>query len=843
MINLLGEQLARLKANMKVVIPLLVPVITCAVCVAITYADIGNKEILTSDERTWLKENLPRVAVAVETGYPPFVFLDAQGHPTGLAHDYLLLIESKLGVQFRQQQYKSLDEIFAKTRSGEVHIVNAVTKTPARSEFLAFTDPFILVPNVIIVRKERSGTLSEKDLAGLKVSLVKSYAITEHLTNTVPGIQIELVPDNLTAILNVSFGRSDAAVLDLATATFLIDRKSITNLREAGETSHEIKLSLAVPHSEAVLRGILQKGLAAITKEERHSIQERWVHESSYRRFSDRFWITLAAAGASILALLTAVLIWNRTLRRQVAKRTEDLAREKEALQLSEEHHRSILETAIDGIWLVDTGGRLLEVNEAYCRMSGYSEQELLPMNISDLEARETTEATAGHIRKVIAQGVDRFTSKHRRKDGTLFDVEISVQYRTVDGGQFVVFVQDITDRKNAEVEKRSLEKQLQQTQKLESLGVLSGGIAHDFNNILAIIIGHCSLARLNPDGAEKSIPEIEKAAERAAELCRQMLAYAGKTQFVQTQVAMNAVVDDIVNILKASIKQNVVINLYLAPEIPPVQGDASQLRQIVMNMVINAAEAIGEVQGVVNVSLKTVEIRAEQQETDHLGNRIDPGFYVSLEVADTGCGMDDETRQRIFEPFYTTKFTGRGLGMSAVLGIVTSHKGALQLISQPGHGTTFKVYLPVQPGETVQQEAKKIGRTPWLGKGTILLVEDEEQIRMLARTMLENLGFTVLTACNGREALEVYQQNIGEIMLVVTDMGMPVMDGYALVSELKRLNPDIPIIISSGFGEADVTSGIPTEAIAGLIGKPYNFSELREVLQGVVAGDLVQEA
>lgn len=402
--------------------------------------------------------------------------------------------------------------------------------------------------------------------------------------------------------------------------------------------------------------------------------------------------------------------------------------------------------------------------------------------------------------------------------------------------------IQDITERKLIENERADIERQLLQAQKLESLGVLAGGIAHDFNNLLAVIIGHCSLAKLMPKKAVDSIQPIEKAAERAAELCRQMLAYAGKCQFVEKTVNIGELVDEMVKMLTSTLSQNVVITLEPA-DIPPINADASQIRQIVMNLIINASEAIGEAQGEIVVSLAKTAIKADESEKDHLRKIILPGWYACLEVTDNGCGMDDETKHRLFEPFYTTKFTGRGLGMSAVLGIVKAHNGALQLDSQPGRGTTFKIYLPllIDSSSCGDESVTQIPAEPWCGSGMILLVEDEEQVAIIATAMLKTLGFTVITAPNGREAMELYQKNVESITLVVTDLGMPVMDGYAFIRALKEHNPELPVIISSGFGDADITSRISSEGVAGFVGKPYNFDRLREVLKRVMEDVHVQ--
>jgi CheY-like chemotaxis protein len=306
--------------------------------------------------------------------------------------------------------------------------------------------------------------------------------------------------------------------------------------------------------------------------------------------------------------------------------------------------------------------------------------------------------------------------------------------------------------------------------------------------------------------------------------------------------------VDEMVTMLKTTLPQNAVIKPDLStdiPLIPLIDADASQIRQVVMNLIINASEAIGDQQGEIQVSLANTTVIAGQPDKDYNGKAIPPGGYILLQVTDNGCGMDEETKQRIFEPFYTTKFPGRGLGMSAVLGIIKSHSGAMQLFSQLGHGSTFKVYLPAPTSDTAvdEDQTASVPSTPWQGSGTVLLVEDEEQVRLIAKALLKNFGFTVLEAVNGKEALELYQKNAADITLVLTDMGMPVMDGYELFYELKKLKPELPIIISSGYGDAEVSSRIGSDNIAGLISKPYNHNQLREVLRGVVEDKLAYTA
>ncbi|NTW98695.1 MAG: PAS domain S-box protein, partial [Geobacteraceae bacterium] len=507
-----------------------------------------------------------------------------------------------------------------------------------------------------------------------------------------------------------------------------------------------------------------------------------------------------------------------------------------EALKESEERFKALHDATFNGIVIHDKG-LILECNQGLSDMTGFTNEELVGMDGLKLIAPDWLDQVVQNIQSGYEKS---YEVEGLRKDGSRYPLAIrgkNVSYKGHNAR--VIEFRDITDLKKAEQEKLSLELQLQQTQKLESLGVLAGGIAHDFNNLLAVIIGHCSLAKLRPITALDSIQPIEKAAERAAALCQQMLAYAGKAHFTKSRVHLEELVDEMVEMSKSSIGKNVEVTCDLASDIPPMMVDASQIRQVTMNLIINASEAIGASQGVVRVSLSKRTVRVDHQEKDYLGAIIPPGGYACLDVTDNGCGMDDETKQRIFEPFYTTKFTGRGLGMSAVLGIVKAHNGALQLFSQPGRGTTFIVFLPIQMTDPAEDQSlhHTPPPSPWQGSGTILLVEDEESIRCIAQEMLEELGFKVIKASNGKDAIELYRQYSSDIRLTVTDIGMPVMDGYALFRELTGINPELPIIISSGFGDMDVSEHIAPENIAGRISKPYSFDKMREVLKAVTEG------
>ncbi|MDD5761548.1 MAG: response regulator, partial [bacterium] len=294
--------------------------------------------------------------------------------------------------------------------------------------------------------------------------------------------------------------------------------------------------------------------------------------------------------------------------------------------------------------------------------------------------------------------------------------------------------------------------------------------------------------------------------------------------------------VEEMAHLLKTAISKKAILNLNLERGLPPIEADPSQIRQVAMNLIINASEAIGDRSGVITVSVGATRCDEEYLRRTEMRDDLAPGLYVHLEVTDTGIGMDAETRARIFEPFFSTKFTGRGLGLAAVLGIVRTHKGALKVYSEPGKGTTFKILFPAL------EDAGKGGGTDdsspvadWLGTGTILLVDDEESLIALGARMLEHLGFAVLTAADGLQAVELYRERGKEIDLVLMDLTMPHMDGAEAFGELRRLNPDVRVVLASGYSQEDVASRFAGKGLAGMLQKPYTLARMRESLAGLM--------
>ncbi|WP_246043682.1 PAS domain-containing protein [Geomonas edaphica] len=481
--------------------------------------------------------------------------------------------------------------------------------------------------------------------------------------------------------------------------------------------------------------------------------------------------------------------------------------------------------------------GACVKANQAAADLAGGTVQQLLSQNFREVPSWEAGMRAAAEL--VLSDGQTRSIEISTTSSfGKLLQVECFLSRFDVEGKHHLMFIAvDMTERKRLEQEKRLIESQMLHVQKLESLGVLAGGIAHDFNNILMVILGNADLAlmRMAPDSpASENLAQIEQAASRAADLARQMLAYSGRGKFVIEKLDMTRLVQEMGQMLEVSISKKVILRYDFAPGLPPVSGDATQLRQVVLNLVLNASEAVGDANGMIVISTKRLFCDRAYLSESWIDDRLPEGDYVVLEVSDNGCGMAREVIPRIFDPFFTTKFTGRGLGMAAVLGIVRAHHGAIKVYSEKGRGSTFRLLLPCVEGYADHHEAADPGPL-WRGSGTVLLADDEESIRGLGRDMLETMGFDVLLACDGQEALEVYRRHKEEIVCVLLDLTMPHLDGEQTFRALRELQPDVKVVISSGYNEQEVTMKFVGAGPSGFIQKPYRVNEMSRTLRGVL--------
>jgi two-component system, cell cycle sensor histidine kinase and response regulator CckA len=509
------------------------------------------------------------------------------------------------------------------------------------------------------------------------------------------------------------------------------------------------------------------------------------------------------------------------------------------ALRASEDKYRNILESIEEGYFETDLRGNLTFFNGALCRILGYGASELRGKNTREFTPEETAARTNDVLAGVERTGEPATVVAYQvvDKDNNPKDLELSVSLIRDPLGQpegFRGVVRDVSERVQAEQARKKLELQLQQAQKMEAIGTLAGGIAHDFNNILMGIQGNASLLemRLDPShpGQEK-IKNIEKYVESGTELSRQLLGFARRGKYQVKASDINDIIEKSASMF-ARTRKEIRVDPQLSPDVWTVEVDRGQIEQALLNLYVNAWQAMPE-----GGTLYLMTENLYLDESYVQAYKITPGRYVKITVADTGVGIDKADMNRIFEPFFTTKEMGRGtgLGLASVYGIIKSHGGHINVYSEKGQGTTFTVYLPASQRQ-VEQEAKSAPAEVLKGKETILLVDDEEMIIDVGRGLLGELGYTVIAAKSGPEALDIYRLNRDRIDLVIMDMIMPGMGGGETFDRLKTINPNAKVLLSSGYSINGQASKIMERGCDGFIQKPFNIKQLsakiREILE-----------
>jgi PAS domain S-box-containing protein len=525
---------------------------------------------------------------------------------------------------------------------------------------------------------------------------------------------------------------------------------------------------------------------------------------------------------------------------RDIAAR--DLA--ERALLASENRYRSLIETTGTVLIGIGVDGRIFEWNREAERIYGCTRSAALGQDYYKMFLPEAVRASVrGDVAKVLKGHATRsFENAARSRDGVEHLLIWNVtRLMGVGGGPLGVIAsgQDITDLKRLDGERRALEAKVQHAQKLESLGVLAGGIAHDFNNLLVGILGNASLALMDlPEDSplREMVADIETTALRAADLTKQMLAYSGKGRFVVHPVDINALVREMAHLLQTVISKRAALRFDLALDLPPVEADGTQLRQIVMNLITNASDAIGNEDGVITLRTGIRHATRDFLRSSYVDDELPEGAYAFVEVDDTGCGMDQETLERIFDPFFSTKFTGRGLGLAATLGIVRGHRGTIKVASVPKRGTTFTILVPCTlAAATVSQDVTATRRERFRGSGAVLVVDDDESVRSVAQHMLERSGFTVLTARDGSEGVATFGASRDCVSLVLLDLTMPTLGGEEAFRAMRQMRPDVRVVMMSGYSSHELAARYGAEGLAGFIQKPFRLEELEACLSSVL--------
>lgn len=516
----------------------------------------------------------------------------------------------------------------------------------------------------------------------------------------------------------------------------------------------------------------------------------------------------------------------------------------------------NIINVIADPVFVKDDRHRYVLVNDALCCLINKSKDQLLGNSDLDFFPEDQVAIFWEKDDLVLQSGVGNINEEEVFDAGTGQNRRVITRksrYVDPEGNQFLVGVaRDVTELRRAEEERMELNMRLLHAQKLESLGVLAGGIAHDFNNLLMVIMGNLDLALYKLHGqpeVRQSIAHAVNATRRATELTNRMLAYTGKGSFSIEKLNLSHLVEENANMFSASVSKKLTLELNPDPTVPPIMADVAQVQQVIMNLITNACEAIGDQAGSVLLSTGVRECDVAYLDKSRLQEKPPPGNYVWLEVSDSGCGMDEETVQRLFDPFFTTKFTGRGLGMSVVLGIVRGHRGALLVDSTPGTGTVIRVLFPAaespcQPAEPSTHTAVKGDEAGLLRmSGTVLLADDETMVREVCKVMLQELGFTVVTAVDGEDAVRIFRAEPDTVDLVILDASMPIKGGIEAFRELRKIRTEVKVILSSGYTEIGIAEQVADKGLNGFIQKPFTLDGLRRITREVLCRALPNTA
>ncbi len=781
----------------------------------------------------WAQAPVPEVIlVRGDHNFPPYEFLDETGRPAGFNIDLIRAVCETMDLQ-PNIQLGSWQGVRRQLEEGQIDLLSGMAYSPERDQKVDFSEAHSLLGLVLFVR-EGTSIQSLADLRGRQLivqrgSIMHDFALKNNLSS-----QLITVQDSIDGLRLLASGEHDAALLAEMQGRYLLRKFRLTNLKVLSTPISNYEYCFAVKEADTALRRKLNQGLAIVKRTNRYrEIRNKWfgvLQADSPANFSAIFRM-LIWWGLAVLFLLATSLLWSFSLKQKVHSQTERLQRElAERKQAQEEIARlakfpdedpnPVLRVSSEGvIWYGNNSSAPL-LAHWHCRQG-----ESLP------------EPWRRQIAEVLAQG------QSREVEVQCGDQSFALTLAPIAGADYLnVYGHNITELKRAEEERRKLESKVWDKQRLESLGILAGGVAHDFNNLLSGILGNADLALMDlpaDSPAVVSLEGIRTSAYSAAKLTNQMLAYSGKGQFVLQPVNLTELVKQMDDLLRASISKKITLKQQLAPNLPDVEADITQMRQLLMSLVSNAAEAIGdEACGTITIRTGTLDVAQDTFHENYLSETHPGKAHVCLTVSDTGAGMTQEVKSKLFDPFFTTKFTGRGLGLAAVQGIVRGHGGAIQVQSELHKGSTFQIVLPCgqRPTPKPATAAAPTGQTDnWQGSGTILVADDEPHMRVVCKAILEKCGFDVLLAEDGQQALELFREHAADLQLVLLDLTMPKKNGDEVFQELCQIRPDIKVILVSGYNESEVNARFGGRGLTGFIHKPFDAAKLRRSVQAAL--------
>jgi PAS domain S-box-containing protein len=780
--------------------------------------------ILTDSEKAWIASH-PVIHIQMSDCSPPFEFRE-NGVWKGMAYEYLHEACRHLGLQVEVTTLSWTEALENIQGKRDVDLLLAVTSSPERARQMLLTEDYLAFPQVIFTTKQHAFIADLNDLAASTVVVEREYVMEGWLKRDLPKARIVVVADTAAALKQVSTGQADAYVGNLAVGSYLVDTLGLVNIKVAAPADYgDEKYAMGVRTDWPQLVQLLNKALASIPAEKKLGIRHKWMtvgYEFGLRPTDVLKWV---------LAVVVLALAFIVPLRVMVKRRTAELSSALTELKASEEKFRELADLLPQIIFETDAQGRITYTNRQ--AFETFKEtREAIERGVSALDyiAPCDRERAGKNIALRLAGGAPQDPSYTAiRRNGTT--LPILLYSAPIKRGDAVVGLRgimvDITERKRMEASLRENEERLRQAEKMNAIGQLAGGVAHDFNNQLTSIMGFAELLeqRLDDERLRTYARNVLVSAHRSADLTQQLLAFSRQGKFRSIPVNVHSAITETATLLERSIDKRVHLRMNLNADPHTVLGDPTQLQNAILNLALNARDAMpngGE------LAIETKVVDQDEAYCRRQPDEIVPGRYLQLTVMDNGAGMDRETLKRVFEPFFTTKEPGKGtgLGLASVYGTVKNHKGAIHLHSEPGRGTTVQVYLPLvssagsttDAGEAVPSRARSV---------RIMVVDDEEMVRTLLVDSLTARGHQVVACKDGAEAIERYTHAHGEIDLVILDMVMPKMGGHELFRALRRINPGVKALLSSGFSLTGQAQAILDEGVQGFIQKPFSKADL----------------
>ncbi len=781
----------------------------------------------------------------------PYEFLDSSGQPRGILVRLWRLWSEQTGIAVNYLLVPEA-ELAGAVQNGRADVIGGIHAGPEAGPEFALSAPYLSCSIRVFKHAGMAEIGSLKDLLAYRIGIIRGSPAATDLRRRMPDLAFAFYPDRFRMIEAALAGEVRVVIGDAAATLFYLGKSGqARKMVQSSVSLPPVKMHAAVPADKADLITIIDKGFAAIDARDRNRAVRMWTGISLGHRIP---WQLISIGTLLLLFIMVALgfWLWNDQLRHRIHDATADLREKQTQLMRSEaelrenqekykalysqahndrELYRSLINSSADAIIICDPDGCIRFVNPAFTRLFGWTGAELdgkpPPYLPADEQRRNESICRDPGNRNTEFQGVE---GQCLTRDGRRIDMNLSASvYHDHHGNRAgtLWILRDMTETKRLEAE-------LRQSQKMEAIGTLAGGIAHDFNNILSAMIGYAELAQLvshDPERVRRSLEKVVQAGQRATDLVRQILSFSRRSEHELRPTCISPIVKEVLKLLRASFPATIEIEQRISSGLHPVNADATQIHQVLMNLCTNARHAMQERGGRLNVTLEPVEITAERR--DGLPRDLPSGPYLRLTVADTGNGIPPAILHRIFDPYFTTKDRGEGtgLGLSVVHGIIHRHGGGVTVDSRPGEGTVFRVYLPQLPEQAVEMPVQG---TRVLTGGTehILLVDDEPFLAEVGREILSQAGYTVTICTDSHKALTLFREAPDRFDLVLTDMTMPKMTGAELARQMLALRPEVPVFLCTGFSESITADTARQIGIHAFFMKPLNYRKIAKAIR-----------